>query len=385
LGPDFVTRALRRRVAPLAVTAGLLTATSCIGIHHVTPTTTTVAHRPPHLIALVTLIGAGTSAGSGTTVEAVDLTANPVATRAITVGQFPDAVAIAPNGLTAYVTNYASNTVTPINLATGKAEKAINVGVGPAAIAITPNGKFAYVTNAGTSPIGNTVTPINLTTHKTLPPITVGDGPQGIAITPDGSMAYVANAGAVVTGQPGTVGSTVTPIDLATRTPGTSIKVGNAPLGVAVSSDGATVYVTNANSSSVTPIQAGAAGTPVPVDGSPQAIATSGATAWVADTSPAAVHSNNLSSIGPAATQAGTPIPLPKSPTAVAIAPGGKIAWVVSSGAEQLVPVDLVAGKVTTGSVALPGGPYAVALAEISAAHAEALTATPVVKKKAAR
>ena len=371
-----------RRIAPLAVTACLLGATSCIGVHHATTTTTTVVRQPPHLIALVTLIGAGSSAGSGTTVEAIDLSTHPATMRAIIVGQFPDAVAIAPKALTAYVTNYASNTVTPINLVTGKVEKAIDAGIGPAGIAVTSNGKFAYVTDAGTSPIGNTVTPINLAKHKTLAPITVGAGPQGIAITPDGSTAYVANAGAVVTGQSGSVGNTVTPIDLASKKAGAPIKVGNAPIAVAVSGDGATVFVTNANSSSVTPIQAGVAGTPVPVNGSPQAVATTGATAWVADTSTQA-GGNVLSSISAGAVQVGTTVAVPKAPTSVAIAPGGATAWVVSSGAAELVPVDLASGKVVAGAIPLPGGPYAVALAEMPAARAKVLTTTPVVKKKA--
>jgi YVTN family beta-propeller protein len=43
--------------------------------------------------------------------------------------------------VTAYVTNSGSDTVTPIDTATGKAGKAIKVGKGPAAIAIAPNGR----------------------------------------------------------------------------------------------------------------------------------------------------------------------------------------------------------------------------------------------------
>ncbi len=49
-----------------------------------------------------------------------------------------------------------SGTVTPITTATGKAGKAINVGSFPWAIAVTPNGKTAYVANSGSG----TVTPI---------------------------------------------------------------------------------------------------------------------------------------------------------------------------------------------------------------------------------
>ena len=54
----------------------------------------------------------------------------------------------APSGplpVTAYVASRAARTVTPIRTATGKPGKAIRVGKFPFAIAITPNGKTAYV------------------------------------------------------------------------------------------------------------------------------------------------------------------------------------------------------------------------------------------------
>ncbi|HWD24957.1 MAG TPA: YncE family protein [Acidimicrobiales bacterium] len=377
-----VRRRLRRTISPVVASCCLVGATGCIGLHHSTPTTTTIVKTPPHLIALVTMIGTGTSAGSGTTVDAIDLSTNPVKVRSITVGQFPDAVTITPDHSMAYVTNYTSGSVTPINLSTGKVGKAIAVGNGPAAIAIAPNGKTAYVTDAGTTPIGTTVTPVNLKTHKALTPITVGDGPQGIAITPDGTTAYVANAGAVVTGQPGSIGSTVTPIDLATKKALAPIKVGNAPISIAISGDGSTVFVGNANSLSVSPIQAGSstAGVPVPVDGSPQAIATTSTRALVAGTSTAG---GTLDSIDTGSATVSAKVALPKAPTAIAIAPGGAKAWVVASGVNELIPVDLASNKTIAGAVSLPGGPYSVALAEIPARHAIALTSPPVQKNRA--
>jgi DNA-binding beta-propeller fold protein YncE len=143
------------------------------------------------------------------------------------------------------------------------------------------------------------------------------------------------------------------------------------------------VFVANENSESVTPIPAGSgtAGTPVPVNGSPQALATTSTQAWVADTSSVA-GGNNLSSIDSGAVQVSSTIPLGKGPTSVSIAPGGHTAWVVVSGTDELVSVDLASGKVLPGSIALPGGPYAAAVAEVPAAEARALTTTPVVKKK---
>ena len=59
------------------------------------------------------------------------------------------AIAITPNGATAYVANSSRNTVTPIDMATNTAGTPISVGTDPEAVAITPNGTTAYVVNNG--------------------------------------------------------------------------------------------------------------------------------------------------------------------------------------------------------------------------------------------
>jgi len=53
-------------------------------------------------------------------------------------GHSPCAIAITPDGKTAYVANSGSGTVTPIRTATNTALKPIKVGLVPIAIAITP-------------------------------------------------------------------------------------------------------------------------------------------------------------------------------------------------------------------------------------------------------
>jgi YVTN family beta-propeller protein len=53
-------------------------------------------------------------------------------------GSDPDAIAITPDGSTAYVPSYSDDTVTPIRTATNTALTAIRAGKDPAAIAITP-------------------------------------------------------------------------------------------------------------------------------------------------------------------------------------------------------------------------------------------------------
>ncbi|HEX3963594.1 MAG TPA: YncE family protein, partial [Trebonia sp.] len=90
----------------------------------------------------------------------------------------PSAIAITPDGATAYVVSYDSGTVTPISTRTNKAGRAIPVGAYPEAIAITPNGATAYVVNASS----DTVTPISTRTNKAGPAIPVGPDPGVIAI-----------------------------------------------------------------------------------------------------------------------------------------------------------------------------------------------------------
>jgi YVTN family beta-propeller protein len=77
----------------------------------------------------------------------------------------------------------------------------------------------------------------------------------------------------------------VTPITVATNTAGTPIPVGHYPHGVAITTDGATVYVTNWGDNSVTPITVATntTGTPITVGSHPEGIAI---TPSPADTTP---------------------------------------------------------------------------------------------------
>jgi DNA-binding beta-propeller fold protein YncE len=77
------------------------------------------------------------------------------------------------------VTNLGSGTVTPIRTASNTALRPIRTG-GPNAIAITPNGRTAYVTNF----VLGTVTPIRTATNTALPSIKTGRSAITIVITP---------------------------------------------------------------------------------------------------------------------------------------------------------------------------------------------------------
>ena len=306
-------------------------------------------------------IGAGATVGSASGLAIVPLAGGgPAAT--VRVGTFPDALAVA--GQTAYVASYVDDSVTPVDLETGRAGRPIPAGPGPAAIAVAPDGRMAYVTDAGTSPLGHTVTPIDLATRRALPPIDVGAGPQGIAITPDGSTAYVADAGAIVSGQSGPIGHTVTPIDLATRRALPPIDVGNAPVAVAVSPDGHAAYVANANSGSVSPISVstGRAGPAIAVPGAPQALALSGSTLYVALGRSGVAPGDSVVAIDLGTGRAGTPVGVGPTPTALAV--HGSRVYVVCYGSSAVVPVTFVHGAAQVGRpIHVPDGPYAIALA----------------------
>jgi DNA-binding beta-propeller fold protein YncE len=145
----------------------------------------------------------------------------------ITVGAGAGAIAITPNGRTAYIATDGG--VVPLATATGTPGPAIAVDA--TSIAITPNGKTVWVT----TPAG-TIVPIPTATKTPGTPLPIGARAAAIAITPDGSTAYV-----VGDFDPGTV----VPVNLAKRTVGTPIVVGNVPRGIAITPNGRTAWVTN--------------------------------------------------------------------------------------------------------------------------------------------
>jgi YVTN family beta-propeller protein len=191
--------------------------------------------------------------------------------------------------------------------------KTVPVGTFPFGVAITPDGSKAYVTQRSFGPtINNTVSVIQTSDNTLLTTVTVGSSPFAVAITPDGSEAWVANSD----------GGTVSVIRTSDNTLVATVNVGSGPnavanharrqqsvrdelfrqhrlsdpdqqpqrrgddkprlslqfpSGVAVTPDGAKVYVTNNLTNSVSVIDAltNAVTKTVPVGVLPQGIAIS--------------------------------------------------------------------------------------------------------------
>jgi YVTN family beta-propeller protein len=284
----------------------------------------------------------------------IDLATN-VPGAAIPVGANPLAIAIAPDGSTAYALGN-NDTVTPIDLATNTPETPIPAGsLGnneSSAIAIAPDGSTAYVTDEAVNYGGNSVTPIDLETNTPETPIPFDRYPTAIVIAPDGRTAYV-------TGSPNSGNGTVTPIDLATNTPGTPITLGADPQAIAITPDGSTAYVADSEDETVTPIDL-ATNTPETAISvtSPVAIAISpdGSTAYVVS------YDGTVVPIDLATNTPETPITVAADPDAIAITPDGLSAYVTSSGEPTRNRFIFGSGSVTPIDLATdtPGTPITV-------------------------
>ncbi len=275
----------------------------------------------------------------------------------------PSAIAITPNGQTAYVADAEGGAaITPVNTVTHAVGTPITVAGGQSStggLAITPDGSTLYVTDDGS----NTLTPIATGTNTAGNPITVGSAPEAVAITPDGSTAYVANSG----------DNTVTPIDLANQTAGAPISVGSTPDAIAVSPDGSTVYVADSGDNNITPIAVASdtAGTPIAVGNDPTAVAVTpdGSTVYVANR-----DSNTVTPISVATETAGAPISVGSLPTALAVTPDGSTVYVTNGGDNTLTPISVATDTAGT-AIAAGGDPAGIAISPDVGPQA-ALTAT---------
>jgi len=276
-----------------------------------------------------------------------------------------DAIAITPDGQTAYVAQNATNTIVPVDLATGAVGSLINLAEEPTGIAITPDGRTAYVVTGGPQIGGGDVVPIDTATDTAGAPIYAGLVPTAIAIAPDGQTAYVVNQ----------ISDSLTPIDLATDKaessilPLTSPKNGGSELaGIAITPDGQTAYVVNDRWLSSTPnevvpvdLATGKAGTPIQL-GDPQgtplniAIAPNGLSAYVTEIVLGSGHGSAVVPIDLTTAIAGAPIYLDNqrgsldnqkgstvvvNPWAVAISPDSRTAYVADEGVGWVTPINI--------------------------------------------
>ncbi|MDB5465810.1 MAG: hypothetical protein JWQ46_572 [Phenylobacterium sp.] len=119
-----------------------------------------------------------------------------------------------------------------LDIATGRTLAQIPVGSQPEGVALTPDGKQVWVTSEGQSQ----VTAIDTATLKPLTAIPVGERPRNTAFSPDGRRAFVA-------GESNRVMKVIDTQALTTLNTTTLAGETLKPMGMAVSNDGRTLYV----------------------------------------------------------------------------------------------------------------------------------------------
>ncbi|MFM7736072.1 MAG: hypothetical protein ACKPBU_08870 [Alphaproteobacteria bacterium] len=127
----------------------------------------------------------------GDTVAIVDVSTGAVrATVRTGVASRPTGIAIAPDGSEAWVTNYATSTITVIDLAAGRAVAEIPVPRQPEELAVDGDGRHLLVaSDAGTASVVDTRSRTVISTFSTG-----GNDPSGVALSADGRTGWVTNS-----------------------------------------------------------------------------------------------------------------------------------------------------------------------------------------------
>jgi YVTN family beta-propeller protein len=178
--------------------------------------------------------GAGLTAGAAPLAAGgAQAAATPAAAagRAVAVGSLPTGVAATDT--TAYVANSDSNTVSVVDLANpAAAPTTIAVGQFPEGVALSPDGSMAYVTNFH----GGSLSIIDTATDAVIHTVPVGTDPDGVVQM--GASVYVANL----------LSGTISIVDPSTGTVTGTIALGgtSAPSGLADAGDGVHLLVDDA-------------------------------------------------------------------------------------------------------------------------------------------
>jgi autotransporter-associated beta strand protein/YVTN family beta-propeller protein len=191
-------------------------------------------------------------------------------------GSYPCGVAVSTDGSKAYVCLSIRNTLAVVDLSTGSVSRQINVGIAPWDVVLSPDGNTAYAsdwggrlpvsgdltaTSAGTPVVidsrgvgaSGAVSFVDLATAVETAQVPTGLHPSALALSQDGNSLYVANANS----------DTVTAIDTQAKAaretilarPDPTFPYGSAADGLALSPDGKTLYVADGGNNAVAVVE----------------------------------------------------------------------------------------------------------------------------------
>ena len=164
----------------------------------------------------------------------------------IPVGVWPKAIRFSPDGATAITTNFDSQTISVIDVATQEVRETLDMRDRVTEAEWSVDGSKVYVSgwlhdgfyeiDVGAASRGGPLASLAAEgAGWKVRRVKVGDKPKGVAVSPDGSTAYAVNW----------AGDTISVVDLASHAVTATIPVGGVPRWIALTRDGKTGLVTN--------------------------------------------------------------------------------------------------------------------------------------------
>ena len=187
-------------------------------------------------------------------------------------GSYPCGIALSPNGTQAYVCLSIHNKLAVVDLAAGTVARQINVGIAPWDVVLAPDGNTAYVSDwGGRFPVGGDLTApsagtqvvvdsrgvaasgvvsfVNLVSGVETAQATAGLHPSDLELSADGATLYVANANSDIVSVFSTQTRALKESILVRPDPG--FPYGSAANGLALSRDGKSLFVASAGNNAV--------------------------------------------------------------------------------------------------------------------------------------
>lgn len=160
--------------------------------------------------------------------------------RSVVVGENPHEVAVTKDGRLAFVANPGSNSVSIVDIATGREQKRLTSPLFgfPHGLAVHPDGRTVYLT----SEQKRLLIALDVETLEISKQLSTGmDGSHMVVLSPDGSRAYITDRGS----------ARVTVVDTARWAVVTHVPAGDGVEGIALTPDGKLLVVANRNDGNV--------------------------------------------------------------------------------------------------------------------------------------
>lgn len=157
-----------------------------------------------------------------------DPPAAPTFGRSVSVGSGPAHVAMDPEGSTAYTADQFGSTMSVVDVSRGVLAGTVPLSDGGFNLLVSPSGSRVYVTTAS-----GTLHVVDAAALRVLATLPVGAEANGLAYDAARNVVYVSSISA----------GTITTVDAATNTARRTYSVGGGPQRIALSADGAELYI----------------------------------------------------------------------------------------------------------------------------------------------